>query len=119
MPLIAGTPFTEGVFVCSKIVIAYFTNRSIIRIYAKEGGNDMADNINGTIGQRIMFCMAKRGIKKSAMAEYLKENCETKFDLSKLSLTLHNKRTMSITEYKHICDFLEVDYDTFLTGEAD
>lgn len=70
---------------------------------------------NKAVGESILIYIRKKGIKKCAIAEYLNACEDVRFDSAKISLTLHGKRTMSLSEYKHICDFLGVKYDKFLS----
>lgn len=70
---------------------------------------------NEAIGQEILDYAQKRGIKKVAIADYLERHGKVKMDSSKISLTLHGKRELTLLEYKNICDFLQVDYNKFLS----
>lgn len=67
------------------------------------------------VGKVILAYIGKKGIKSCAIAQYLNEREDVRFDSAKISLTLHGKREMSLSEYKHICDFLGVKYDKFLS----
>ena len=69
---------------------------------------------NETVGQNILNYLERKGIKKCAVADYLNEKCNVRFDSAKISITLHGRRVLNLDEYKYICDFLGVDYNTFL-----
>ena len=69
---------------------------------------------NEAVGENILNYIQKKGVKKCAIANYLNEKCDVRFDSAKISITLHGKRVMTLEEYRNICDFLGVNYDTFL-----
>lgn len=71
-------------------------------------------DFNEAIGAVILDYIKAKGIKSSAIARYLNDNGVVKCDSAKLSITLHGKRTLTLLEYKLICDFVGVPYDKFL-----
>ena len=71
---------------------------------------------NEAVGQNVLDYVKDKGVKMCAIAQYLNKTCPVRFDSAKISITLHGKREMTLREYKNICDFLRVDYNTFLSN---
>ncbi len=63
------------------------------------------------IAKRIKRYVTERGIKQTAIANAI--------GMSKVALseTLNGNRTLTAEEYARICDFLEVPYEKFMSGD--
>ena len=63
------------------------------------------------IAERVKRHVEERGVKQAAIANAIGISRQS------MCLMLAGKRVMSAEEYVKICDFLQVPYDKFITGD--
>lgn len=66
--------------------------------------------LNEALGTQLRVIIAKKGVTKRAVANYLKSKTGH-FSDAKISLTLSGKRIMTAEELYHICKFLGISAD--------